>query len=317
MANLTIAVLGENGYAKNLGKAGTASDITYYNLKREDTTVTFIEPTRYPERLVSLFYAVSTAAGALVVVDAITAQFGECVLMLDSAGIQDGWLVLKNYLTPEELAPLIRGTVVEHYTVIEDDPVAEREFFLSHAQKQPAPGTGPGTVPVDHAFPVKGIGTVVLGDVAIGTVRKHDTLTVLPGGKTVQVRSLQKHDDDADFAVQGDRVGVALKNIEAEELNRGDVLTGDKEMMVREEITAEARLVKYWPSALKVGMVLYLGHWMQFIPCRVTAVTDEGDWHHPTITLALEKPVVARPGDNGVLCYLEGGKLRVTGTIPL
>jgi len=317
MANLTVAVLGENGYAKNLGKAGTASDVTFYNLKKGETTVTFIEPTRYPERIVSLFYAVSTAAGALVVVDALTAQFGESVLMLDSAGITQGWLVLKNYLTREELAPLIKGTVVEHYTVIEDDPVAEREFFLAHARGQPAPGAETGTVPVDHAFPVKGIGTVVLGDVAYGTIHKHDTLTVLPGGKNVQVRSLQKHDDDAETAVQGDRVGIALKNIEADELARGDVLTGDTTLLVRDEITAGARLVKYWPAALKEGMVLYLGHWMQFIPCRVTAVSDQGDWHTPTITLALDKPVIARAGENGVLCYLEGGKLRVTGTIAL
>ncbi|NLN08770.1 MAG: elongation factor Tu, partial [Methanoculleus thermophilus] len=66
MGNLNVAVLGPAGYAKDLGKKGTTSDITFYNLKKGEDTVTFIEPTRYPERLAPLFYAVSLADVALV-----------------------------------------------------------------------------------------------------------------------------------------------------------------------------------------------------------------------------------------------------------
>lgn len=56
MGNLTVAVIGSPGYAGDLGKKGTTSDITFYNLKRGDHTVTFLEPARYPERLSSLFF---------------------------------------------------------------------------------------------------------------------------------------------------------------------------------------------------------------------------------------------------------------------
>ncbi|MCX6697713.1 MAG: elongation factor Tu, partial [Methanoregula sp.] len=51
MSNLTIAILAPPDYAKDLGKKGTTSDITFYNLKKGEATVTFIEPTRYPEKL--------------------------------------------------------------------------------------------------------------------------------------------------------------------------------------------------------------------------------------------------------------------------
>ena len=54
MPNLTVAVLGPAGFAKDLGKTGTVSDITLYNLKQGDTSVTFIEPTRYPEKIAPL-----------------------------------------------------------------------------------------------------------------------------------------------------------------------------------------------------------------------------------------------------------------------
>src|SRR5665647_1184900 len=193
MPNLNVAVLAPAGYSKDLGKAGTASDITLYNLKKGEVTVTFLEPTRYPERLASLFYAVSPADAAVLVVDAVSAQFGEQVLMLDCMGVREGFLVLRNYLTPEELAPLIRGTVVEGYALHEDDPVALREEFLQRsALRREETGGTTGSVPIDHAFPVKGIGTVVLGDVVRGVVQRHDALRLLPGGKTVQLRSIQR-----------------------------------------------------------------------------------------------------------------------------
>ena len=48
MGNLTVAVLGSLGYAGNLGKKGTSTDITFYNLKKDEDTITFIEPTQVP-----------------------------------------------------------------------------------------------------------------------------------------------------------------------------------------------------------------------------------------------------------------------------
>ncbi|HOT94063.1 MAG TPA: EF-Tu/IF-2/RF-3 family GTPase [Methanoregulaceae archaeon] len=318
MPNLNVAVLAPAGYARDLGKAGTTSDITYYNLKKGDVTVTFLEPTRYPERLASLFFAISPARAAVMVVDGINARFGEQVLMLDCMGIREGYLVLRNYLTPEQLAPLIRGTVVEGYRLREDAPISLREELLTRAAElveDQTPETG--TVPVDHAFPVKGIGTVVLGDVVHGAVRRHDTMRVLPSNRTIQVRSIQRHDDDAPAGYQGDRVGLALKGIEAEDLVRGDVLTTDPDLIQSAHLSGRASIVPYWPAPLKEGMVLTVGHWMQFLPARVISIGVEGDWHRPQLRLELERPLVYPPDARVLLCWLDGGRLRVVGTLIL
>jgi hypothetical protein len=64
-------------------------------------------------------------------------------------------------------------------------------------------------------------------------------------------------------------------------------------------------------------MVLHLGHWMQFLNARIESVKDAGDFRRPTLTLALDKPVVHPPGTRAVLMYLEGGKLRVLGSMVL
>jgi selenocysteine-specific translation elongation factor len=322
MSNLTVAVLAPPDYSKDLGKKGTTSDITFYNLKKGEATVTFIEPTRYPEKLSSLFYTVSVSDHMVLVVDEINAYFGECVLMLQCAGKAKGCLILKNYITPDQIAPLIKGTVVEHYEVIEEDIVGLREKFLEISVKQTAhqkahEGAGKGVVPVDSHFNVKGVGVVVLGFVAQGMIKKHDTLRVLPTDKTTQIRSIQKHDDDSDNAIAGERVGLALKNIEAEDLDRGFVLTNDPGITHATTVTGKAQIVKYWPSPLKEGMVLYAGHWMQFLPTRLEKVAVEGDWRMPTITLTLEKALVYPPGARVVLHYLEGGKLRVVGSLTL
>jgi selenocysteine-specific translation elongation factor len=318
MANLNVAVIAPNDYAKDLGKKGTASDITLYDLKQGTDTVTFIEPTKYPDRLAPLFFATSMADRALVVVDAINAQLGECMVMLQCAGVKQGYIILRNYLTPEQLGPLTKGTVLESYKYIGEDTVALREMLLQDARnKAGTPSEGDGAVPIDHFFNVKGVGTVILGYVAYGTIRRHDELKALPDGKVVQVRSIQKHDDDFEEATVGDRVGLALKNIDVEQLDRGFVLTKDPRVKSDQSITAPAELVSFWKSPLKEGMVVHLGHWMQFLGARVEAVKDSGDFRKPTLTLSLDRPVVHPSGSTAVLMYLEGGKLRVMGTLTL
>lgn len=74
---------------------------------------------------------------------------------------------------------------------------------------------------MDHRFPVKGVGTVALGTVTQGVVRKHDALSNLPGGEETVVRSIQRHGRGVDHALQGERVGLALKGLGPQELDRG------------------------------------------------------------------------------------------------
>ncbi|MDR2720048.1 MAG: elongation factor Tu [Nitrososphaerota archaeon] len=322
MGNLTVAVLGSEGYAGNLGKKGTSTDITFYNLKKDDATITFIEPSRYPERLAPLYYAVSLAKKAVIAVDEVNSTLGECIVMLQVAGIESGYFVLRNYVPKEKILPLIKGTSLENFEIINDDPIQLREQLLAEAAKQKtlelASGQQPvGIVPVDHAFNVKGVGVVVLGVVANGFIQKHATLNVLPAGKTTQVRSIQKHDEEWDISSEGDRVGLALKGIDVENLDRGTVLTNDPSIKTSNTLTCNTQLTKYWSSPLKQGMVMHVGHWTQFLTAKVETVTEETDFRKTTITLSLDKPLAYRTGDKAVLMYLEGAKLRIAGSITI
>lgn len=263
MANLNVTVVGPPGYARDIGKKGTDTDITFYNIKKGENTITLMEPTRYPERLAPLFYSASMAHFAIIVVEKIDHVFGEAVLMLDCCGVEKGIIVLRNFIVSEQVAPLIAGTVVENYDFVEDDPIMIRGKLIQEVTSFSPLDPGQckeGSVPLDHYFNVKGVGTVILGSVSQGVIRKHDRLRVLPGEDIAIVRSIQKHDDAYDWAVKGERVGMALKGVDAEALDRGYVLTSDESLRVDSRIDVDAELIRFWPTPINKGMVLHMGH---------------------------------------------------------
>lgn len=319
MGNLNIAVLGAKDYAGKIGKKGTITDVTFFDHKSGTDSFTLIEPSKYPEKLSSLFYAVGMSEFVILVVDKIDSFLGETIVMVDSLGIDKGWIILQNYIQPEQVAPLLAGTSLEGYEQREDDPIKLREELIALAKSEGrVAGDGTcGSCPVDSHFNVKGVGTVVLGSVIDGYFKKHDKMTVLPTNREVVLKSIQKHDLDAVDGVKGDHVGLALRGIESDELDRGYVVTTDKSVKMTRSVSGKVNLVKYWGSPLKEGMVLHIGHWMQMVPCRITAVDNGSDFRSATISFEMETDIIHKPGDKAIMMYLEGGKLRVAGSIPL
>ena len=322
MGNLIVSVLGTKGYADKLGKKGTSTDITLYNLKKGEDTVTFLEPSRYPERLAPLFYATTLAKKALIVVDELDSFFGETLVMLQCCGIKKGSFILRNYIEPEKIKPLIKETILKNYEFIDDEPSTIREQMLKEAtQEEPKKTSNEketiGSVVIDHSFKVKGVGSVALGIVANGIIKKHETVKVFPNTNTTQIRSIQKHDDEYNMAQQGDRVGLALKNIETKNLERGTVLTNDPTIKISNSLKTQAEIIKYWQTPLKTEMIVHVGHWMQFLPARIENITENDNWRIPFLNLKLEKELIYHSGDKAVITHLEGGKLRIVGTINL
>ena len=319
MGNLNIAVVGAKDYAGKIGKKGTVTDMTFYDHKAGTDSFTLIEPSKYPDKLSSLFYSVGMSEFVILVVDKIDSFLGETIVMVDSLGIDKGFIILQNYIQPEQLKPLLAGTSLEGYEYREDDPIKLREELIAMAKsegRKAGEGTC-GSCPVDSHFNVKGVGTVVLGSVIDGHFKKHDKMTVFPIKREVILKSIQKHDLDADDGVKGDHVGLALRGIESDELDRGFVITTDQSVKMTRSVSGKVSLVKYWPSALKEGMVLHIGHWMQMVPCRVTAVDNGADFRSADVTFELDSDIIHKPGDKAIIMYLEGGKLRVAGSVIL
>ena len=312
MPNLNVAVLGCPGYSREFGKKGTDSDVTLYNMKKGATTVTFIEPSKYPEKLASLFYSVSFGDFAMLVVDQINASLGESILMLDSVGVENGLIIPRNYMGGEQVKKLTHGTVAEKYLLVEDDPPQLRNYLVERAEGlAKVSDSSIGSVIVDHYFNVRGVGAVALGVVRGGQIHVHDKLKALPIGATAQVRSIQKHDEDFDAAESGDRVGIALKNIDVDKMERGMVLTNDESYLVSDTVRGSLKQVKYWVRLLSEGMPLHVGVGMQFISGNLQSLSGD------ILSIELDKKMAYRKGDRATVTYLNGGNLRIIGTILL
>ena len=125
-------------------------------------------------------------------------------------------------------------------------------------------------MPVDHAFPIKGIGTVVTGTVLKGKVRVGDELKVLPLESTVKVKSIQRCKEDVEEASAGDRIGMALQGVDAKELFRGCVLTSlDTRLKVVDSVVARVEISPLFKYPLKPRMRVHLNIGMLVVPARM------------------------------------------------
>ena len=277
--NLNIAIVGDPEFASQFGKKGTESDITLYNYRKGDDTATFIHPTRYPEKLVSLLCSLENSEMVLLEIQEINAVLGEIIVAIDSFNITKGYIYLKNYLQSDQIIPLIKETAMADY-IFTDIPPAElkEQFFeLPLNTKLMDDGEGP-IIPIDHFFNVKGIGPVILGIVRTGVVRKYDKLIIQPTEKPVIIRSIQTHDKDVDSADYGERVGLALKSVTTDDLDRGYVITNAiSEVHSSDSIKLRINPGPYWKKPLEEGMVLHLSTLMQMRPSRVMSVTLEDE----------------------------------------
>jgi selenocysteine-specific translation elongation factor len=307
---VTVAVVGARDQAKELGKKGTASDVTLFNAVRDGHAVTLVEPTQFPEKFASLLFSLAMADRTLFFVDTLSREVAETAAVLDlfDSPVE---MVLGPGVGESELRKAFKGTRLETAPAIPlDYPKlrAEIDGWTS--------GESPGTalVRLDHAFPVKGVGAVALGVVRRGVLQAHEKLRLYPTEKSVEVRSVQVHDVDVKSADSGERVGVALKGVDADELSRGQVLAPEGTMRTGTALAATLdKRCRYYKGEISEGLVGNLLVGLQFVPATVTAGAAGGPF-----TVTADRPVAYSPGDFGVFADLSAAPgPRVAGRLKL
>jgi selenocysteine-specific translation elongation factor len=312
MPALTLGVLGNLDYAKELGKKSTESDVLLMSFKEGDVTVSMVVPFRHPEKVQPLCYAVNAADAILIVIKEMNRELGESILAAAAAGHTRGLIVLQNYIQPEQVAPLLKNTSLAGIPVTTDDKHSSVREHL--AKLATAPRDGPVRIPIDHHFNVKGIGTVVLGFVQQGVCAKHAKLRAYPSAKSAQVRSIQVHDVDVAEAHTGDHVGLALKDIENDDLDRGFVLAPEGSLLVAESgtsVTLKCTVTPFFKAGIKTDGVYHLAHGWQVVQGR--AKSELGPGKEGAVTFELSKPLAYAAGDRVVLVNLDNPSQRIVG----
>jgi len=221
LKSINFVILGDyNSIAGELGKKGTATDIAIYDRKTSDVIYTWAASVTFPDKIQSLIQTVNIAEYAILNVTKIDKYLGEQIIALDSVDFKDGFILHSYEVDEEKLRTLIKNTSVSHFKFLDNIDQLKQE--ISRLESKGC--EGPVMIPLDHAFDVKGVGTVVLGVVKQGTVKVYDQLRIMPAGSDIVVKSIQMHDDPVPESKSPARVGLAVKGMTAEQISRGDVL---------------------------------------------------------------------------------------------
>ncbi len=292
-----------------IGKKGTESDLLFWNKKEGDVAITAIAAATYPERLTPMLQVASLADFGVLAIDALDTAVGEIMIALGASG-KRGLLILRNPETAERARAIAKDRLKGWIAIDWSGDDSLRRFReLLQDLDVPRDADSLCTVVLDHAFAVRGVGTVALGFVRRGVLRVHDELRLAPLDKSVLVRSIQRFDEDQTEAPPGSRVGVALKGIEANEIERGALLTADAAVVSSPDVTLRPfHRVEWAKDPLETGKPGF--HLQVGLYPRPVVLTELG----PHLKATADRPVPLSAGESAFLVALRGaGSLRVLG----
>mmetsp|Transcript_87983 Transcript_87983/g.137886 ORF Transcript_87983/g.137886 Transcript_87983/m.137886 type:complete len:669 (-) Transcript_87983:122-2128(-) len=124
---------------------------------------------------------------------------------------------------------------------------------------------GPFMFSFDHAFAIKGQGTVLTGTVLSGAVKPGQNVEIPAlgeAGKGKKVRSLQMFKQPVQLAGQGDRVAMCVPSLEAKELERGIVVDAKYGLPTLDACICVVNRLTYFKSEVKTKAKFHvsLGH---------------------------------------------------------
>ena len=150
---------------------------------------------------------------------------------------------------------------------------------------------------------MSGFGTVVTGTLVDGSLAVGDEMEVMPGGRRVRIRGLQRHNRKVERVGPGNRVAANLSGVEKSELSRGDVLARPGTLRGSRRMDASVRVVASAAQRLRHGAELLLHTGSVEVTGR-TIVLDADEiaagktgW----VQLYLERPIAVAAGDRFVL----------------
>nr|WP_319373383.1 translation elongation factor EF-1 subunit alpha [uncultured Methanobacterium sp.] len=111
----------------------------------------------------------------------------------------------------------------------------------------------PLRVPVQDVYSITGVGTVPVGRVETGIMKKADNVIFEPPGVSGEVKSIEMHHEMLDSAEPGDNVGFNVRGVGKNDIRRGDVAGHTSNApTVAKEFTAQIVVLQH-PGVITVG----------------------------------------------------------------
>ena len=301
MKSINFVVLGEQSITSDFGKKGTVTDLTLYDKKESGVIRTWVSPNGFPEKIQPLFQAINLSEYVIFYVGALDKFAGEQMVALDILRKKEGILSFTYDVDEGRLNSMIKGTVIERYKKVPSEKIREEL-----TQFQPITSDGATKIVIDHCFDVKGVGTVVLGKVVSGIVKQYDELQLLPSGTQVMVKSIQMHDDPVEEAKSPARVGLSLKGVKPDEIERGDMLCQKDSCSVMSEVSLDFKKNPFYKDNFAENQMCLISIGLQIKPAKFLSVNP--------VKLELDKPIVCEKNEICVILKPESKIIRILGS---
>ncbi|HKL41056.1 MAG TPA: selenocysteine-specific translation elongation factor, partial [Clostridia bacterium] len=227
-------------------------------------------------------------------------------------------------LVKEEILEYVEGTFLEEAPMIETssktlDGIQELKDLITDKfnEKDKSILASDFRLPIDRAFTLKGLGTVVTGTLVEGEIQKGDAIEIFPSHLMTKARTVQVHNEEVDSAHAGQRVAINIPNISKEEINRGDVIAPKDTYFVTDLIDVSFTTLKTTTRVIQnnTRLRLYIG--TTEVMCRISILNSEMILPGETVyaQLKLEESIVCKFDDKFVIRFyspletIGGGKV--------
>ena len=170
---------------------------------------------------------------------------------------------------------------------------------LDNIKEPEKPTALPLRLPVQDVYSVSGIGTVPVGKVETGIMKKDDKVVFQPSNVTGEVKSIEMHHESIDAAEPGDNVGFVVRGVGKTDIRRGDVVSHTKSPpSVVKKFEARIFVLRH-PTVLTAGYTpVFHAHTAQ-VACKVTKLVKKLDPR--TGAVKEENPEFLKNGDAAII----------------
>ncbi len=249
--------------AGKLGKKGTASDIRLYSYSK-DFVIEVVDPIQFPQKKLSLYQTalMTDVPIILIPLSGPDVYTGEFALLLEALKFRNGIIIIAHedeYVNVNEIKEKIQKIFtkleISKFPILDinfsdgESLLKLKELICLQAEKRPIYSFSPqediSRIDVDHIFPVTGVGTVILGRIRAGQLKRTEKLFVFPSKRTCIVRSIQISDVEQNSANVGDRVGLALRGLLPKDVERGFILSNSDKWEIKKRLRVRLTALPY------------------------------------------------------------------------
>lgn len=186
-------------------------------------------------------------------VPALVVFLNKCDLVTDPEFLDLVEMEIRDLLTkygfPGDSIPIVRGSALKALNGDADGVAAIGKLMEALDTSIPEPKREldqPFLMPVEDVFSIKGRGTVATGRIERGIVKINDEIEIvgLRATKKCVVTGVEMFHKQLDQGQAGDNVGLLLRGVEKDDIERGQVLSKPGSITPHTEFKAEVLLLK-------------------------------------------------------------------------